>query len=116
MRALAGTTPAKHALAAEQVANSGNRAHIVELALGIPSGDAGVENGVGQREEELDALSQVELIAFSHKGGEFGPVTRRQFGIGAVGPVFGDYFLFRGQVRLDVHHVFGLVQVSLTQR
>jgi hypothetical protein len=115
--AAAGTGPTQHALTAEQVTDGGDWAHIVELALGVPGGDAGVEDGICHREEESDGLAQIEAVALGDESGELGPVTGRKLGVGAVGPVLGGDLLFRGQVRLDVQHVPGLVQevVAITE-
>ena len=125
LRALARPGPGADHLAAEQMPDCGDRADIVEMAFGIPGRDAGVHDGIRQGEIELHRVVQIQRAAagqtwhcrpLGDKSRELRPVSGRQFGFRAIGPVFRDHLLFGRQSRLDIHHMFGLVEIALGKR
>jgi hypothetical protein len=52
--AFAGSSPGLDLLAGEQEPDGGDGPDVMEVGLVAPAGDAGVVEGVGEREEELD--------------------------------------------------------------
>ena len=91
----------------EQVADRGDRAYRVVGALVVPGDDAGVEDGVGEREEQLHvgveaAAAGAVVVAAGNVLGEQVPVAGRQDGAGSVGPVLGDHLLLVTQLGAEV--------------
>ena len=89
-------------MSAVEEAECGERPHRGETALVVPRADPGVEDRVGEREEELDV--EVDTVLFAavtvpprNELREQVPMAGRQLRPRAVGPVLSDQLLFVGQ-------------------
>lgn len=88
--ALAGAGPGLDWLAEVERADGGDGPDVVDLPLDAPAGDAGVEEGVGQGEEQLDVFVDAAgagpvRVAAGDVLGEHAPVAGGQLLVGSAG-------------------------------
>jgi hypothetical protein len=79
----------------------------VKGPLVAPGGAAGVDDCVGEREEELDVpldpmLANTMVVEAGDELREQGPVPGRKLGVGTVRPVLGDHLLLVGEPCTEV--------------
>jgi len=103
--------PALDFLAAKEERDSGGGADRVVSTLGVPCGDVRVHQGIGKCEKHFDVIVESVLIASGDEFGEARPVHDRRVGIGAGSPVFGNRFLFIGEVAAEPDQFFGLLLI-----
>src|SRR5215212_4601863 len=77
--ALTGTGPRPNLLAFEQKLDGRYRPHVIPVPLGLPAGDAGIEDRVRHSEEHLDVSVEVVVVSRRDEFGKKGPVAGRQF-------------------------------------
>src|SRR5882757_7869436 len=77
-----GPTPRVNLLAVEKEANRGGGTYRVKRSLGVPSHNAGIEDGVGQGKEHLHIIIEVVFIAGGDKLCKEVPVAWRQLRCG----------------------------------
>ncbi|HEY9287432.1 MAG TPA: hypothetical protein VIT43_05360 [Candidatus Dormibacteraeota bacterium] len=101
-RSFARATPSTNALSVQQISNRRDGPNGVKGSLVIPAADAGIEDCVRQREEELDirldaGFARSMVISVSNELCEQVPVPRRELGVRSIGPVFGDHLVVVGE-------------------
>src|SRR5580692_2856189 len=110
-RALVWAAPRLNLLALELVRDGGYRPHRVKHSLGVPGCDAGVEYRIGHGKEHLHVVIQRVTVTRRNILSEQTPVSRRSFGVRAVGPVFRDHLLLIGQISAESDQLLGLLLI-----
>src|SRR5215203_1657075 len=81
--ALIATGPRLDLLAFEQKVDGRYRPHVIPVPLGLPAGDAGIKDGVGNGEEHLHVSVEVVIVSRRDEFGKQSPVAGWQLRKGA---------------------------------